>query len=142
MILWNSIGSISPPKFPSFSLNVWIVNEYFYFVPEGGACNIIDIFQGHGTDPHGWIMLWWDFLRVWNYMLWEVVPWATQCVSNANITTCDLSRLQPIYIYIYSPSMSKLGEVFSHRTRSWMCVTSPERFGKLWVHRSKTSVKG
>ena len=26
----------------------------------GALQNMIGIFQGHGTDPHGWIMLWCD----------------------------------------------------------------------------------
>ena len=32
MINVNSVGSITPSKFSSVSLNVWIVNEYSYFV--------------------------------------------------------------------------------------------------------------
>ena len=51
----NSAGSITPPKLPNVSMNIWMVNECFYFLR--GPHNIIDIFQGHGTDPHGWIML-------------------------------------------------------------------------------------
>ena len=31
MILVNSAGSVTPPKFQSVSLNVWVVNEYTYF---------------------------------------------------------------------------------------------------------------
>lgn len=29
--------------------------------------NIFDVFQGHGTDPHEWVML--------CYLLWAKLPW-------------------------------------------------------------------
>ena len=56
----NSARSITPSKYPNVNLNVWIVNEHSCFVQ--GPPNIIDMFQGHGTNPHGWIMLYWPCL--------------------------------------------------------------------------------
>jgi hypothetical protein len=38
-----------------FNLDVWVVNGFFFLF--WGPQNIIDIFQGHETDPHGWILL-------------------------------------------------------------------------------------
>ena len=52
----NSAGSITPPKFPSVSLNVWIYSEWIFLLCSRGQHNINDILQGHGTDPHGWIL--------------------------------------------------------------------------------------
>ena len=49
MILVDNAGSITPRKFPSVSVNVWIVNKYSCFVR--GPHDIIDIFKDHGMDP-------------------------------------------------------------------------------------------
>lgn len=56
MIFARYAGSITPPRFPSsdkmydYYTNIVICLE--------GPLTIIDIFQGHGNDPHGWITLW------------------------------------------------------------------------------------
>ena len=49
MIPMNSARNIAPPNFPSVSLNVILCL--------GAPQNIIDIFQDHGTDPHGRMIL-------------------------------------------------------------------------------------
>lgn len=56
MILVNSVGSTTSHEHPSVNTNLWIINEYSYFVR--GRQNIFDIIQGHGTDLDGQGMLW------------------------------------------------------------------------------------
>ena len=61
----NNAKNITPLKFWSISLNVWIVNWHSYFVWEPNSIN--DIFQGLGTDPRDFMemMVFYPQCRIW-----------------------------------------------------------------------------
>jgi hypothetical protein len=75
----------------------------------GASCNSIDIVQGHGTDPHGWIMLWATWLN--NLCIFDKI-------NAANVVAMHEGPPQAL-TNVYSHFVWGPMEFNWHSTRSW-----------------------